>query len=94
MVAQRATARGRTSRSPSSGERRSQSAATVRRRNACNLRGGGYSGGGFAMQPTIRRLFNAQQSGLILVILLLGAILTIFAGSHVERSAQCTCRGR
>jgi hypothetical protein len=46
------------------------------------------------MQPTIRRLFNAQQSGLILVILLLGAILTIFAGSHVERSAQCTCRGR
>jgi ribose transport system permease protein len=37
------------------------------------------------MQPTIRRLFNAQQSGLILVILLLGAILTIFAGSHADR---------
>ncbi len=37
------------------------------------------------MQPTIRRLFNTQQSGLILVILLLGAILTIFAGSHVDR---------
>src|SRR6266481_2101792 len=39
----------------------------------------------FAMHPTIRRVFNAQQSGLILVILLLGAILTIFAGSHVDR---------
>jgi len=37
------------------------------------------------MHPTIRRLFNAQQSGLILVILLLGAILTVFAGSHVDR---------
>jgi ribose/xylose/arabinose/galactoside ABC-type transport system permease subunit len=49
------------------------------------LLGGGYSGGGFAMHPTIRRLFNAQQSGLILVILLLGAILTVFAGSHVDR---------
>jgi ribose transport system permease protein len=36
------------------------------------------------MHPTIRRLFNAQQSGLILVILLLGAILTAFAGSHVD----------
>ena len=37
------------------------------------------------MHPTIRRIFNAQQSGLILVILLLGAILTVFAGSHVDR---------
>src|SRR5450432_1123622 len=37
------------------------------------------------MHPTIRRVFNAQQSGLILVILLLGAVLTIFAGSHVDR---------
>src|SRR5260221_12460715 len=37
------------------------------------------------MHPTIRRVFNAQQSGLILVILLLGAILTAFAGSHVDR---------
>ena len=36
------------------------------------------------MHPTIRRVFNAQQSGLILVILLLGAILTIFAGSHID----------
>jgi hypothetical protein len=54
----------------------------------------GYSGGEFAMQPTIRRLFNAQQSGLILVILLLGAILTVFAGSYVERSARFICRGR
>src|SRR5579871_5410769 len=37
------------------------------------------------MHPTIRRFFNAQQSGLILVIVLLGAILTAFAGSHVDR---------
>src|ERR1051326_1944765 len=37
------------------------------------------------MHPTIRRVFNAQQSGLILVILLLGAILTTFAGSHIDR---------
>src|ERR1019366_5706263 len=37
------------------------------------------------MHPTIRRVFNAQQSGLILVILLLGAILTVFAGSHIDR---------
>src|SRR5260221_11898622 len=37
------------------------------------------------MHPTIRRVFNAQQSGLILVILLLGAVLTVFAGSHVDR---------
>jgi ribose transport system permease protein len=37
------------------------------------------------MHPTIRRLFNAQQSGLILVILLLGAVLTVFAGSHIDR---------
>ena len=37
------------------------------------------------MHPTIRRVFNAQQSGLILVILLLGAVLTFFAGSHIDR---------
>src|SRR5260221_11876543 len=37
------------------------------------------------MHPTIRRVFNAQQSGLILVILLLGAVLTVFAGSHIDR---------
>ncbi len=37
------------------------------------------------MNKTLRSLFNAQQSGLILVILLLGTILTIFAGSHVDR---------
>ena len=40
------------------------------------------------MHPTIRRVFNAQQSGLILVILLLGAILTIFAGSHIDRMTR------
>ena len=38
------------------------------------------------MQRLLRALFNAQQTGLILVILLLGTILTIFAGSHVDRA--------
>ncbi len=33
----------------------------------------------------VRRIFASQQTGLILVILLLGAILTGFAGSHVDR---------
>jgi len=32
-----------------------------------------------------RRLFNSQQTGLVLVILTLGAVLTIFAGSHSDR---------
>ena len=36
-------------------------------------------------QKHLRRIFNAQQSGLILVILLLGTILTVSAGSHVDR---------
>lgn len=38
------------------------------------------------MRGTIRSLLNAQQTGLILVILLLGIILTVFSGSHVDRS--------
>ena len=37
------------------------------------------------MQRIFRQFLNAQQSGLILVILLLGAILTVFAGSHIDR---------
>lgn len=32
-----------------------------------------------------RKLFNSQQTGLVIVILLLGAVLTIFAGAHVDR---------
>ena len=40
------------------------------------------------MQRLFRALFNAQQTGLILVILLLGAILTVFAGSHVDRATD------
>src|SRR5438552_11778258 len=32
----------------------------------------------------MRGLFNSQQSGLILVILILGAVLTMFAGSHPD----------
>ena len=37
------------------------------------------------MYRTVRALFSAQQTGLILVILLLGAVLTLFAGSHTDR---------
>src|SRR5919197_1294896 len=33
----------------------------------------------------IRRLLASQQAGLILVIVLLGALLTLFAGTHVDR---------
>ena len=32
-----------------------------------------------------RKLFNSQQTGLVIVILLLGVVLTIFAGAHVDR---------
>jgi ribose/xylose/arabinose/galactoside ABC-type transport system permease subunit len=38
------------------------------------------------MHRAIRFLLNAQQSGLILVILLLGGILTFFAGSHIDHA--------
>ncbi len=37
------------------------------------------------MHRTLRNLFSAQQTGLILVILLLTAVLTVFAGSHTDR---------
>lgn len=37
------------------------------------------------MREWFGRLLNAQSSGLILVILLLGALLTVFAGSHPDR---------
>lgn len=33
----------------------------------------------------MRKLLASQQAGLILVILLLGGLLTVFAGSHVDR---------
>jgi ribose/xylose/arabinose/galactoside ABC-type transport system permease subunit len=35
--------------------------------------------------PILRRLMNSAQAGLVLVILLLGTVLTLFAGSHVDR---------
>jgi len=38
------------------------------------------------MHRAIRSLLNAQQSGLILVILLLGCILTFFAGWHIDHA--------
>src|SRR5205085_11434856 len=38
------------------------------------------------LQPLmIRRILASQQAGLILVIVLLGALLTLFAGTHVDR---------
>ena len=30
------------------------------------------------------RLFNAQQSGLVIIILAIGFVLSLFAGSHVD----------
>src|SRR5512137_1325174 len=36
------------------------------------------------MQP-FTKLFKSQESGLFLVVVLLGAVLTLFAGSHVDR---------
>jgi len=32
----------------------------------------------------VRHLFGSQQSGLVLIILFLGTILTLFAGSHID----------
>jgi len=40
---------------------------------------------GRARASLVLRLLRAQQSGLVLVILLLGFLLTLFAGSHVDR---------
>src|SRR5260221_11236324 len=40
------------------------------------------------MNRALRSLFNAQQSGLILVILLLGAVLTLFADSHEDKTTH------
>ena len=40
---------------------------------------------GRARASLLLRLLRAQQSGLVLVILLLGFLLTLFAGSHVDR---------
>lgn len=37
------------------------------------------------MHRAVRIILNSQQSGLVLVILLLGAVLTVFAGSHTDR---------
>ncbi len=37
------------------------------------------------LKQGLRALFNSQQSGLVLVILLIGTILTCFAGSHVDQ---------
>lgn len=33
----------------------------------------------------LRRIFNSQQTGLVLVILVLGTVLAVFAGSHTDR---------
>jgi ribose transport system permease protein len=41
---------------------------------------------GWFMKFLFRRLFNAQQSGLVSVILLLGIVLTLFAGAHEEKA--------
>ncbi len=38
------------------------------------------------MSPFIRKLVTSQQGGLVLVILLLGGLLTFFAGANVDRA--------
>jgi len=52
------------------------------------LPGGGREGSGKAVRMGIRRplrlLVQSQQGGLLLVIVVLGAVLTAFAGSHVD----------
>jgi ribose transport system permease protein len=40
---------------------------------------------GRAASPLVRRILASPQAGLVLVIVLLGAILTVFAGSHVDQ---------
>ncbi len=37
------------------------------------------------LRSLLRQLFNSQQSGLVLVILLIGIVLAFFAGSHVDQ---------
>jgi ribose/xylose/arabinose/galactoside ABC-type transport system permease subunit len=37
------------------------------------------------MRPLLRRIVSSAQAGLLLVILLLATVLTLFAGSHVDR---------
>lgn len=37
------------------------------------------------LQRFLRGVFNSQQSGLTLVILLIGVLLSVFAGSHVDQ---------
>jgi ribose/xylose/arabinose/galactoside ABC-type transport system permease subunit len=37
------------------------------------------------MGPALRRVFASEQAGLVLVIMALGTILTLFAGSHEDR---------
>ncbi|HCE45172.1 MAG TPA: hypothetical protein DET40_16660 [Lentisphaeria bacterium] len=38
------------------------------------------------MKKLISKIFGTQQSGIIMVILLLGVVLTIFSGSHPDRA--------
>ena len=38
------------------------------------------------MRAPLRRLLASQQAGLVLVILALGIVLTLFAGSHPDRA--------
>ena len=37
------------------------------------------------MPPLLGRFLRSQQAGLVLVVLLLGTLLTVFAGSHPDR---------
>ena len=41
---------------------------------------------GAATHHMIRRILASQQAGLVLVIVLLGLVLTVFAGTHVDRA--------
>src|SRR5262245_10261238 len=37
------------------------------------------------MRATARRIVNSQESGLILVVVLVAVVLTVLAGSHIDR---------
>ena len=39
------------------------------------------------MKKMFSKIFGTQQSGIILVILLIGIILTVFAGTHPDRAS-------
>ncbi|MGH7752108.1 MAG: ABC transporter permease, partial [Gemmatimonadales bacterium] len=65
---------------------RDAGAALRQRRRARGLPGGEGLGVGALMRDLLRKVITSPQAGLLLVILVLGAALTVFAGTHVDRT--------